>query len=177
MADDLVPESPEKLLESPENKSYAIMVERVRAFLRDYKELNRLIEGVESKERDILFAISLTMDDINSTPPPLVKSLDQMIAAGWAPLIVIGSVLTILRSVALVHIRNNLSFNDGGLMTGGLSDRANAIEQWIGQNEGRYENLKQRVKVSANLSEMMGVRPSGLASEYALVHGLGRFWW
>jgi hypothetical protein len=174
---DVVPDPVDALLAAPENKSYAAMVERVRAFLRDYAELNRLIEGVESKERDLLFAISFTIDDINSTPPPLVKSLDQMLFGGWGPLIVIGSVLTILRSVALVHIRNNLKFNDGGVMTGGLSDRAAEIQGWIAQNEGRYENLKQRVKISANLTEMMGTRPSGLPSEYALVHGLGRFWW
>lgn len=173
---DQVPDSTESYLAKPENRSYAVMVERVRSFLRDYEAINRLIKGEESKDRDILFAVTYAIDDINSTPPPLVKSLDQMVASGWGPLIVLGTVITILRSVSLHYIRNNQQFNDGGLVTGGLSDKAPAIQAWINQNEGRYENLKQRVKISANQAEMMGSRPVGLPSEYSLVHGLGRFW-
>lgn len=174
---DQVPESFEEFLRLPANRSYAVLVERVRAFMRDHVELNRLVEDFESSDRDLFLGITMAIDDINSTPPMLTKSLDQMMASGWGSLLVIGSVLNVLRSVTLVYIRNNLSFNDGGLMTGGLSAKAPEIQDWIARNEGRYENLKQKVKVAANLSEMMGGGPLGLPSEYTLVHGLARYWW
>ena len=41
----------------------------VRAKLRDYPELNRLIEGRETSDREIAFAIMETIDDFNTTPP------------------------------------------------------------------------------------------------------------
>lgn len=163
------PDPVEALLAKPE---YAMLAERVRAFMRDYGPVNRMTDGNESSPRDVAYAITAAIDDINGTPPPLEFTVEQMIRNKWAGLIVLGAVLHLLRSVTLVHIRNHLPFNDGGLMTGGLSDRAPAIQGWISQNEGRYENYKNRAKQSANLAGMLGRAPSGVPSEYALIHTL-----
>jgi hypothetical protein len=169
------PDPIEAELEKPENRSYRQMVERVRLYMRDYGPLNRLVKNQESSTRDIVNALEMTIDDINSTPPPRVKTLDQMLAVGWGPLVVLGTTLSLLRTVALVHIRNHLPFNDGGMATGGLHDRYGPMLQWVSLNEGRYENLKKQVKVSDNLSAMMGSSPSGVPSEYSLLGGSSRF--
>lgn len=119
-----MPTPPDPIDSIVEDPKYSPMIQRIRHFMRDYEELNRLIAGVESKDRDIAAALLFTIDDINMTPPPLQFSLPQMLQYNWSGLIVLGATIHVLRSLTLHYIRNNLSFNDGGMMTAGLSDRA-----------------------------------------------------
>lgn len=167
------PDPIDTLIEDPK---FAPLIQRVRHFMRDYEELNRLVKGVESSPRDVAAAIMFTVDDINMTPPPITRSLVQMVQVNWTGLIILGATIHLLRSLSLHYMRNDLKFNDGGLMTGGLSDRAPAYQQWISQMEPKYENYKTRTKVSANIADMMGVSPSGVPSEFSLVHGYRSFY-
>lgn len=162
------------LLKQPE---YAALVLRVRNFLRDYWQINRLIKGDEHKDRDILFAVSYAVDDINSTPPPIVKTVPEMIHIGWAGLIILGASIYLMRSVGMHYIRNNLPFNDGNLQTAGLSAKWPEIVSWLDRIDAAYENKKKLCKVSANLAGMMSMSPVGVSSEFAIVHGLERFYW
>ena len=73
MADD--PDVPSKLQESQEGaakkgipKKLAQLIAMVRTKMRDFPELNRLIEGQETSDREIAFAIVETVDDFNNTP-------------------------------------------------------------------------------------------------------------
>ena len=44
-------------------------VSEVRLYLRDYAELNRLIDGEETSDRMLAWAVIDALDDINNTPP------------------------------------------------------------------------------------------------------------
>lgn len=154
---------------------YSALIHRVRHFLRDYEEINRLNEGEESVDRDIAAAIMFTIDDINMTPPPVTKNLQQMVDSGWAGLIVAGAVIWLYKSLLAHYDRNNLKFNDGGLMTTGLSDRGGAIRARLAMDIPTYENYKTRIKVAANLQEFMSGSPLGLISEFTIIHGYGTY--
>lgn len=175
MADETpVPADP--VLEMLQIAEYRALAHRVRQFGRDYAELNRLNEGQESSDRDILLALALTIDDINMTPPMIKSTLQEMVYNGWAPLLVIGAWLNLLRSLYLHYTRNDIPFNDGGLMTNGLSAKAPALQAFIDRLAPLYENTKKQVKVALNLASMMNITPSGVPSEFSLIHGLGRTW-
>ncbi|NMC34689.1 MAG: hypothetical protein GYA36_19880 [Veillonellaceae bacterium] len=170
------PSPPDPILDLLQQPEYQGICLRIRQFMRDYAELNRLCDGYESSDRDILLAVVLTIDDINMTPPMITRTIKQMLDGGWAPLIVVGAVLWLLRSLYLHYTRNDIPFNDGGLMTNGLSAKAPAIQAWIDRVAPLYENQKKNAKIAANLAGMMAITPSGVPSEFSLVHGLGRTW-
>lgn len=170
------PTPPDPIDDLVKDERYHWLIQRVRHFMRDYEELNRIIAGQESSDRDIAMSIMFTVDDLNMTPPPLNKTLDQMIQAKWTGLIVYGAVIRLLESLILHYDRNFLPFNDGGLMTSGLSDKSARLQAWVNQQKAWYENYKTRVKVSANINEMMGISPSGVPSEFSLVHGYRSFY-
>jgi hypothetical protein len=172
-----MPTTPEPYVELLKVPVYAAMVARVRNFIRDYEPINRLLHKQENSDRDMLFAISWAIDDINGTPPPIMKDLAQMVQSRWAPLVTLGAAIYLMRSVGMHYIRNDLPFNDGGVMTNGLSAKWPAIQSWLREIEAEYQNQKNRAKVAANLQEMMGHSPSGVPSEFAIVHGLERFYW
>lgn len=44
------------------------MISYLRKYLRDFASINKLIEGEESKDNDLAFAILQTVEDINGTP-------------------------------------------------------------------------------------------------------------
>ena len=175
MADE-TPVLPDPINEMLQKPVYRALVHRIRQFNRDYAELNRIVEGQESSDRDILLAVALAVDDINMTPPMIRFSPEEMIQNGWAPLLVIGATLNLLRSLILHYQRNDLPFNDGGLMTNGLSAKAPALTAFIDRTAPLFENSKKQIKVAMNLASMMNITPSGVLSEFSLVHGLGRTW-
>jgi hypothetical protein len=69
----------------------------VRAKLRDYPELNRLVAGQENSDRLIGLALMETVDDYNTTPPPLEhKKLSNFPNVS---LLIQGAVVKVLQSL------------------------------------------------------------------------------
>src|SRR5258708_22776774 len=87
-------------------------IQQVRTFLRDYPETNRLISGVESSNRQIVWAMSDALDDFNTTPPFTYFGVTDFPSKS---LLIRGTVISLLESIGLLQTRNHLSFSDGGL--------------------------------------------------------------
>src|SRR3954468_4840113 len=100
------------------------LVASVRSFLRDYKELNRLIAGEESSNRQIVWAICDALDDYNTTPPFTQFDLNTFPSRS---LLVRATTISLLESIGLLQTRNHLSWSDGGL-TVGVSDKTPFIQ-------------------------------------------------
>ena len=122
---------------------------QVRQYLRDFPELNRLIDGEESSDRMIAWAVIDALDDINNTPPLI--GMFTVETFPYRSLLLRGTVIAVLESVGLLQTRNQLNYNDGGIQVS-ASDKAPMIMQWINMLRGSYEQKKQQYKIAVNIS-------------------------
>jgi hypothetical protein len=142
----------------------------VRAYLRDYAELNRLIAGQEHSDRMIAWAILDAIDDWNSTPPLIpAVSLQNFPSKS---LLLRGTVISLLESIGLLMSRNHLTFSDGGIQVG-VSDKTPLIQSWIQLFGNRYEEKKQKLKIALNIEGGWG---EGVHSEYLWTNGFYGGW-
>lgn len=141
-------------------------VAQVRAYLRDYPELNRLIDGEETSDRMIAWAVIDTLDDINNTPPFIgTFTCDNF---PYRSLLLRGTVVTVLESVGLLQTRNQLQYSDGGISVG-VSDKAPMLMQWINMLKMSYEQKLQRWKISMNITQAMN--GESVMSDYYFLGG------
>lgn len=145
------------------------LVQTVRTYMRDYAELNRLIAGVESSNRQIVFAVADTLDDWNTTPPFSQETLTSMPSKS---VFLRGVVCTLLESIGLLQTRNQLSFSDGGLQVG-INDKTPFIQSWLQLLRNTYEEKKQRIKIAKNIETAWG---GGVHSEYRFVNNFFGDW-
>ncbi len=136
----------------------------VRAYMRDYPELNRLITGEEHSDRLIAWAIIDALEDFNTTPPMTQFQFSNFPSKG---LLLRGAVINLLESVGLLMTRNHLTFSDGGIQVG-VSDKTPLIQSWIQLLTNKYEQKKDRLKVAINIEGGWG---GGVHSEYLWTSG------
>ena len=140
----------------------------VRAKTRDYPELNRLIEGVETSDRQIAFAIMETIEDFNTTPPLIpAYSITNFPSVD---LLVNGALIAIFESVGILQTRNQLTYSDGQMQLG-VNDKAPMLLNWINIFRNKYEAKKGKLKRALNLQTALG-NPTGVSSEYLSLGGL-----
>lgn len=139
----------------------------IRAKLRDYPELNRLLSGVETSDREIAFAIMEAIDDFNITPPligPYTLSTFPSIT-----LLINGAIINILASVGMLQDRNNMMYSDGQGVQVGVSDKGPRLMAWIQLFSSQYEQKKFRLKQALNLRGALN--GSGVTTEYTWING------
>lgn len=141
----------------------------VRAFMRDYPELNRLIKGEEHSDRLIAWAIIDTLEDFNTTPPMTGYGLSSFPSKH---LLLRGTVISLLESVGLLMTRNHLTFSDGGIQVG-VSDKTPLIQSWLQMFTNKYEQKKTQLKIALNIEGGWG---GGLHSEYLWTSGFYGGW-
>lgn len=145
-------------------------VARVRLFLRDYPELNRLVEGEETNDRMIAFAVYDALSDYNSQPPYIgILGFSDFMSRNWQRPLMLGTVICTLESVGLLQTRNHLPFSDGGLNVA-VSDKTPLLQSWIQLFERKWEKFKIQSKVADNISALFA-QPGGVSSELFAIHG------
>lgn len=145
------------------------LVSQVRAFMRDYPELNRLIAGYESSNRQIVWAILDTLDDFNTSPPFTNFGISNFPSRS---LLVRGVVCSLLESIGLLQTRNHLQFTDGGIQVG-VNDKTPFIQSWLQLFRNSYESKKERQKVAINIEQAWN---GGIHSEYRFVNNFYGEW-
>lgn len=141
-------------------------INMVRAFLRDQPELNRLTDGEESNDRQIAWAIMDALSRFNGTPPLLGNSgLEGLLAANQHYLLLRMTVCALLESVALLQIRNRLSYTTGG-MTVAINDKGQELLNVIQFYRNITDQELLRVKIAMNISQMLDGSASGIFSEF-----------
>lgn len=155
---------------SPRMSSFIIML---RAFLRDYPELNELIEGEETSDRMLLMAAGLALVRYNGTPPASSLSLEGVFQQNHQDVLLMMAVVYVLESALLLQARNQINYSTGGT-TVGVNDKAPLYMKMLDYFRSiSDQDLKQR-KISLNIMSILdGV---GVHSEYALVHSSYVFW-
>lgn len=146
-------------------------VQTVRLYIRDHPELNRLIAGEESSDRQILWAILDAIEDFNGTPHITHYTLEDLLARRQRSLLLRMTVVALVESVGLLQTRNHINYVTGGTQVG-INDKTPMLMAWLQYFKATTEQMKQRVKVSINISDAMGTSVSGVPSEYWAVHSL-----
>ena len=143
------------------------LVALTRAYIRDFPELNRLIEGHETSDRMIAFALMDTLDDWNSTPPLIEPASLESFPSFH--LLIRGSIIRILESVGLLQTRNQLTYSDGQGIQVSVSDKSPQLISWINLFTNQYEQKKFRLKQALNLRGALN--QAAVPSEYRYING------
>lgn len=141
-------------------------VQMVRLWLRDYAELNRLLEGEEHSDRLIVWATLDAMEDFNETPPPLSFSFSAIPKS----ILRYGVALNLYESLMFLSVRNSLAYSDGGINVN--LDKSGQIMQIRSMMEATYERKKREWKISKNIAAGYG----GIQSEYWYLSGFYGAW-
>jgi len=142
----------------------------VRLYLRDYPELNRLVQGEESSDRQIIWAILDALSDFNGTPPLLGNfTLESLLLQGQQSLLLRMTVIAAIESVGLLQTRNHINYSNGGINVG-VSDKTPLLMEWLKLFGNKTEQMKLRVKVAMNINGILGPSNSGVFSEYWAVN-------
>jgi hypothetical protein len=145
-------------------------VQMVRGYLRDHPELNRLVSGEESSDRQIAWAVLDALSDFNGTPPFLGPfSLEDLLLRNQHALLLRMTSTTLLESVGLLQTRNHINYSNGGISVG-VNDKTPLIMNWLKYFKSTTEQMKQRVKVSLNIEGILGPSNTGVNSEYWAVN-------
>lgn len=145
-------------------------VARVRLFMRDFPELNRLVEGEESNDRMIAFAVYDALSDFNSETPHIgTYGFTEFMEKNWHHQLMLKTVVCLLESVGLLQTRNHLPFSDGGLNVA-VSDKTPLLQAWIQLFDMRWEKFKKNAKISDNIAQLYG-GAGGVSSELFIVNG------
>ena len=142
----------------------------VRLFMRDFPPLNRLVDGEESSDRMIAFAVMEALSDFNSDPPFLgTYDFLYFMEHGWAHKLRIGTMIQLLTMVGLLQTRNQLPFSDGGINVS-VSDKTPLLQSWIQMFSASWENWKRQTKVSLNIAGILD-GTGGVQSELFWTNG------
>ena len=144
-------------------------VENVRFFMRDYAELNRLTKGKDHSNRHIMWAVLDTLSDWASTPPFIGVGLPMILQRGWQHLFIRGVAISLLESLHFLHLRNFVSYSDGGVNI--QIENPQLLQGAMQLLKNTYEQKKQRVLIAANIEGAL--RGVGVHSEYWAVNS---FW-
>lgn len=137
--------------------------EEVRAYVRDFPELNRLINGEESSPRMVQFCAHLALDEWNALSPVQIGSVAEF----PNKLILLQlTIIHLLTSVGILHSRNRLPYNDGGF-SADTEAQADEYPKWITLLRSQVGPLLQTLSIRLNIASARGV---GVPSEYGLLH-------
>lgn len=141
----------------------------VRHFIRDKRELNRLLLGeFESSDTEVRLALINALRDWQNTPPPLGNVTLKNHPA--KELLLLRAAIELIRSSMLWHAREHMPSTDGGTTA---DDHAKTAEYsmilQIMQNE--YDRQKSDIKTSQNINAALGNQ--GVPSEYSYYYAFG----
>lgn len=144
-------------------------VQMVRLFLRDFPELNRLIAGVESTDRQIAWAVMDALADFNGTPHFTTLTLEDLLGMNQHNLLLRMTTISVIESVGMLQTRNHINYSNGGI-TVGVNDKTPMLMNWLTYFKATTDQMKQRVKVAININGILGPSNMGVSSEYWAVN-------
>lgn len=149
--------------------AFRAFVQMVRGYTRDYPELNRLLSGEESTDRQIAWSVLDALSDFNGTPHLTTMSLEDLLGRNQAYLMLRMTVISLIEQVGLLQTRNHINYSTGGINVG-VNDKTPMLMQWLQYFKAFTDQRKQHVKVAFNIEGILGPTNSGVFSEYWAVN-------
>lgn len=139
------------------------LIHDFRIYSGDLPEFNRLIEGTESSDEKIKLAYQIWLHSYNNTPPILeARTFENFQNFN---MVFEGVMIQILIMNGILHTRNFLNFNDGGVSFT-LSDKGQSYMQWINMFMQKHAMEVKDLKVRNNCEEAYDYHPSPEAFNY-----------
>lgn len=145
-------------------QTYQDFVQHVRAYVRDFPELNRIVKGEESSDRQIAWAVLDALADFNGIPHFTTMALEDLLQRNQQALLVRMTVISLIESVGLLQTRNHINYTSGGTSVG-VNDKTPLLMGWLQYFKSSTAQMKQRVKVALNIEGILGPSNMGVASE------------
>lgn len=146
------------------SQDFKDFVQMVRAYLRDMPELNRIVSGEESSDRQIAWAVLDALSDFNGTPHLTTYALEDLLTYNQHALLRRMTTISLIESIGLLQTRNHINYSDGGLNVG-VNDKTPLLMNWLQYFKAATDQMKQRVKVALNIQGILGPSNSGVHSE------------
>ena len=140
-----------------ENQLY---VDRVRKYLGDFAESNKLEKVQESDDIDIYSAMQDCLDEVNFEFLPTTKYTFSTIPS--FNVLQLGTVLQILTRKGILAARNTLTYQDSGGVTVQDMDKYGRYVNYFNVLIAKYQKGTQMMKVGQNVELGYG----GVESEY-----------
>jgi hypothetical protein len=144
--------------------SYENFVPEVRAYLRDFAELNRLISGEESSSRMISYCVHLAVDEFNTTPPLTSHKISSFPSRS---ILLQLTIVHLLTSVGILKSRNRFQYSDGG-WSSDTEQQDSSYQNWIQLLRSQLNPRLQSLKIALNIEGGWG---AGVGSEYGWING------
>ena len=141
-----------------QNAALDIQKNKLRLFMNDTPELNRLIRTEEGTDAQYELAIELTIDNYNTVTPQTNYTTETF------PSIFIllhGAAIELLHMAGIMQSRNRLNYSSGGVSIA-VSDKAADYRAWIDLFVREYEKKVFEMKINKNIEAAYG----GVHSEY-----------
>lgn len=152
----------------PLSQSMRDFIEVVRDYTRDYPELNRLVKGQESSDRQIAWATLDAISYFNGRPPFIgTLTLDDLLYRNQQSLLLRLVVCNLIESVGLLQTRNHVNYSNGGISLG-VNDKTPILMKWLQLYKSTAEQLLLQVKVAMNIEGIIGGQ--GLPSELMAIN-------
>ena len=139
-------------------------IQVVRLYHRDFPELNRIVAGEESSDRQIAWAVYDAVADFNGTPHFTCLTLEDLLQKQQHALLLRMTTISLIESVGLLQTRNHINYSNGGINVG-VNDKTPMLMNWLQYYKAYTDQLKQRVKVAINIEGILGPSNSGIFSE------------
>lgn len=145
-------------------QTFQDFVQMVRLYMRDFPELNRIVSGEETSDRQIAWSILDALADFNGTPHFTTMNLEDLLQLNQHALLLRMTVISVIESVGLLQTRNHINYSNGGINVG-VNDKTPMLMNWLQYYKAFTEQMKQRVKVAINIQGILGPSNSGVFSE------------
>lgn len=149
--------------------SFRSFVQMARGFIRDFPELNRVVSGEESSDRQIAWSVLDALSDFNGTPHLTNLSLEDLLIRNQHHLLLRMTVISLIEQVGLLQTRNHINYSTGGINVG-VNDKTPLLMGWLRYFKSYTDQRKQHVKVALNMEGILGPSNSGVFSEYWAVN-------
>lgn len=141
-------------------------IDQIRLSILDYEELNELIGRQEIGDEEIKASINRTIEEFNTMPPPI--SSYTFLTFPSKEILITGTIAKLLLSGSLLHFRNQLNYNAGGISVS-THDKGGAYISLADKLYNQFKTLAGELKTTINIQEML-LRRAGVGSSYGLLN-------
>jgi hypothetical protein len=137
-----------------------VTVDQVRRFMQDYPSKNILLDDVEFTQEDINQGVEIITSLWNSTTP-----ISQILPQSWPRpffgILLFGVAWYLLRSAAILQLRNQATYQDGDISPIGAYDKEPQYLALSQTMKAEWDQMVKDVKVQLNMESAYGSLSSG----------------
>ena len=130
--------------------------------MNDLVDVNRLLQVEELTDEKLSLALKLALDQFNNTPPLISSKQLNCDTFPDTDLLFHGGAVNAMKMAGLMHLRNQLSYNDGGISVN-INEKEGQYRQWYADYRAEWSTRVKDLKVALNYEGAFG----SVSSEYA----------